>query len=80
MKALTVIYELPEVQWSQPVLKTPGGLSDGGYPQDCGVYPEELNQVLRVNIGKQETSCVSGRREAKSNHFEIYQIILHFFK
>ena len=52
MKALTVIYELPEVQWSQPVLKTPGGLSDGGYPQDCGVYPEELNQVLTLNISE----------------------------
>ena len=29
-KALTVIYELPEPQWRQPVLKTPEGLNDGG--------------------------------------------------
>ena len=29
-KALTLIYELPEAQWRQPVLKTPEGPGDGG--------------------------------------------------
>ena len=39
MKALTVIYELPEVQWSQPVLKTPEGPNDGGTPTRLWAFP-----------------------------------------